>query len=186
MIDISVLYAVDLDKLYIRNRMIHGQEPAENALVKIRGGKAKKQPALQSDQPNKKPTPLPTVPNQSSTTSTAKPTVPLTPAQNNTESRPAIQPIKVGTNTSTDLASNNKPKPTANSTDPFSKSNTTAAPSNNGNSNNTILAPQYYQLLEGDTLEIVAQKFKTSVEGIKKLNNLVNNECKPGVKIRVK
>jgi len=186
MIDISVLYAVDLDKLYTRNRMIHGQEPAENALVKIRGGKVKKQPALQSDQPNKKPTPLPTVPNQSSTTSTAKPTVPLTPAQNNPESRPATQPIKVGANTSTDLASNNKPKPTTNSTDPFSKSNTTAAPTNSGNSNNTILAPQYYQLVEGDTLEIVAQKFKTSVDGIKKLNNLVNNECKPGIKIRVK
>ena len=53
MVDISILYAIDLDKLYTRNKMSHGQEPAEAAQVKIRGGKIKKQPKLKNKKPAK-------------------------------------------------------------------------------------------------------------------------------------
>lgn len=46
MIDIANLYGIRLDKLYKRNRMDLGQEPAQGEKVKLRGGKAKSAPKL--------------------------------------------------------------------------------------------------------------------------------------------
>ncbi|HOY16555.1 MAG TPA: glucosaminidase domain-containing protein [Haliscomenobacter sp.] len=186
MIDISVLYAIDLDKLYIRNKMSHGQEPAENALVKIRAGKIKKQPKLQSDQPNKKPTALPTVPNPS--LSSAQPAA--DPATGTVSTKPA----KPGpaTTYNSDVSATNKPNVpvvSANNSDPFSTAKPSTTTVNTGGSttsSNNPVAPQYYLVMEGDTLEILAQKFKTSIAGIKKLNNLTSDECKVGSRIRVK
>ncbi|MBK9487622.1 MAG: glucosaminidase domain-containing protein [Haliscomenobacter sp.] len=183
MIDISVLYAIDLDKLYIRNKMSHGQEPAENALVKIRAGKIKKQPKLQSDQPNKKPTALPTVPNPS--LSSAQPAA--DPATGTVSTKPAKP--GPGTNSNSDVSASNKPNipvVSASNSDPFSTSKPSTTTANTGGNMTNPVAPQYYLIMEGDTLEILAQKFKTSIAGIKKLNNLTSDECKVGSRIRVK
>ncbi|MDX2067843.1 MAG: glucosaminidase domain-containing protein [Haliscomenobacter sp.] len=192
MIDISVLYAIDLDKLYTRNKMSHGQEPAENAQIKIRGGKVKKQPKLKSDQPDKKPTPMPTVPQTSTPgnmTTTATSTIPPTTTSTGTKSE--VPPSKAPTthvNTTTVGASNNKVNPVnSGGNDPFGKSN----PVPNSGTQSTsaagsVVAPQYHLVMEGDTLESLAQKFKTSIDGLKKLNNLSTDECKVGSKIRVK
>lgn len=46
MIDISNLYGLRLDKLYKRNRMNPGQEPAVKEEIKLRGGKVKSTPKL--------------------------------------------------------------------------------------------------------------------------------------------
>ncbi len=46
MIDISNLYGLRLDKLYKRNRMNPGQEPAAKEEIKLRGGKVKSTPKL--------------------------------------------------------------------------------------------------------------------------------------------
>lgn len=46
MLDISNLYGLRLDKLYNRNRMSPGQEPAPKAEIKLRGGKVKATPKL--------------------------------------------------------------------------------------------------------------------------------------------
>lgn len=187
MMAISVLYAIDLDKLYERNRMNHGQEPAENAQVKIRGGKAKKRPALNSDQPDKKPTPLPTVPQSNTTTpagnatSTSVPPATTIITAPKTETQlPPKSAISVGV--STELVTNSQVKP---ANDPFGKT-ATAASATVGANNSPAVAPQYYLVIEGDTLENLAQKFKTSVDGLKKLNNLNSDECKVGSRIRVK
>ena len=87
--------------------MSHGQEPAENAEVKIRGGKIKKQPILQSDQPNKKPTALPTVPNPS--LSSAKPS--SNPAMGTVRTQPMTP--GPGTTSNSDVFATNKPAPKA-------------------------------------------------------------------------
>ncbi len=191
MIDISVLYAIDLDKLYDRNKMSHGQEPAENAEVKIRGGKIKRQPKLKSDQPDKKPTPLPTVPQTGAlgnTTSTIPPATTSTTTGSKTEAPPSKVPvINVSTTTITESA-NNKVNPTNNGgSDPFGKSNTLpGAGTQSAGTNGSVVAPQYHLVMEGDTLESLAQKFKTSIDGLKKLNNLNTEQCKVGSRIRVK
>lgn len=191
MMALSVLYAVNLDKLYERNRMSHGQEPAENAQVKIRGGKAKKRPALRSDQPDKKPTPLPTVPPNGNTSEVTNPS---TRPANTTSTVPKIEnptPSKssISVGVSTDLTTSNTPnKPATTGSDPFGKAtvNTGAASGTTITSNSPTVAPQYHLVMEGDTLENLAQKFKTSIEGLKKLNNLSTDECKVGSRIRVK
>lgn len=193
MVDISVLYAIDLDKLYIRNKMSHGQEPAENAQIKIRGGKAKKQPKLKSDQPDKKPTPLPTVPptiapgKSNSSITTIPPATTSTSSESKTEV-PANKPPVTNVNTTTAGGTSvNKVNPViTNGSDPFGKSTAPATANGTTNPNPPIVAPQYHLVMEGDTLESLAQKFKTSIDGLKKLNNLNTEECKVGSRIRVK
>lgn len=188
MMAISVLFAIDLDKLYERNRMSHGQEPAENVQLKIRGGKVKKQPALRS-----KPTPLPTVP-PNPNGSGIKPGSGTIPPFNTTstvpknENQTPAKPIIID-NAAKDMTTDKSSKPvTTGSSDPFGKSSTlnTTAPTSTNAGNNSMVAPQYYLVVEGDTLENLAQKFKTSVDGLKKLNNLNTDECKVGSRIRVK
>jgi len=193
MIDVSVLYAIDLDKLYIRNKMSHGQEPAENVQVKIRGGKIKKQPKLKSDQPDKKPTPMPTVPQTNtpgkvSTTSTIPPATTSSTNNGSKTSVPASKVPVINGSTTAAESSNNKVNPAnTGGSDPFGKS--TPAPSSGTQSaggTGSVVAPQYHLVMEGDTLERLAQKFNTSIDGLKKLNNLNTEECKVGSRIRVK
>jgi LysM repeat protein len=49
-----------------------------------------------------------------------------------------------------------------------------------------VTAPMFHLVAEGDTLETLAQKFKTSAELLKKINNLGGDALKVGSKIRVK
>lgn len=190
MMDISILYAIDLEKLYTRNKMSHGQEPAQNTQVKIRGGKIKKRPALKSDQPDEKPTPLPTVPKTNGSISGTN-SASAVPGTNNSTSEPKKENTPEKTplgivNNSTETANNNKTTPGNQYVDPFGKAPAGDQNTAGGNSLSPIVAPQYYLVVEGDTLESLAQKFKTSIDGLKKLNNLNTDECKVGARIRVK
>ena len=196
MVDISVLYAIDLDKLYTRNKMSHGQEPAEAAQVKIRGGKIKKQPKLKSDQPDKKPTPMPTVPKTNTpgnTNGTNTSTIPPATTSTSNESKTKVPtnqaPLSpVNTSTTGGTSSVNKTNPAnPGGSDPFGKSNPVPnSGTPNAGTTGSVVAPQYHLVMQGDTLESLAQKFKTSIDGLKKLNNLNTEECKVGSRIRVK
>ncbi|KAA3630008.1 MAG: LysM peptidoglycan-binding domain-containing protein, partial [Bacteroidetes bacterium] len=55
--DVSQQYGVKLKKLLKRNRLEKGMEPAEGAMIKLRGGKVKERPQLASEV--KEVTPLP-------------------------------------------------------------------------------------------------------------------------------
>ncbi len=220
MIDISVLYAIRLDKLYQRNRMTPGQEPAEGAVVKIRGGMADRAPKLRSYTPDNQPQVLPTVPNSQQnrpaaqnptpgekpaerTTSTTPVSPSTTPALStvppNTskptsprpeEQKPAQQPnpttipnrvlgLENGPKASSDPFGNKETKP--------ANSSTAANPSSAVSENSVpVTAPMFHLVAEGDTLETLAQKFKTSAELLKKINNLGGDALKVGSKIRVK
>ena len=119
-------------------------------------------------------------------TSTVPPATTSTNSGTKTEV-PANKPpvTQVNTNTTGGTTSINKTNPGG--SDPFGKSN----PASNSGAQNTgaagsVVAPQYHLVMEGDTLESLAQKFKTSIDGLKKLNNLSTEECKVGSRIRVK
>ncbi len=58
MYDISQRYGVKLSKLYKRNRMDEGQEPAVNERIKVRGGKVDERPRLTTERPAPAP-PMP-------------------------------------------------------------------------------------------------------------------------------
>lgn len=58
MLDISILYGVSLSKLYARNKLSAGEEPATGERIKLRAGPVGISPRLRSDEP-KKAEPMP-------------------------------------------------------------------------------------------------------------------------------
>jgi LysM repeat protein len=220
MIDISVLYAIRLDKLYQRNRMTPGQEPAEGAVVKIRGGMVDRAPKLRSYTPDNQPSVLPTVPNSQQNRPPAQnPTPGEKPGEKTTSTTP-INPGPAPTFSTVPPNTNKPPSPRPEEQKPSQPTNIPAAPNRvlglendsktnsdpfgnkevkaaNGNptanpapasseSSVPVTAPMFHLVAEGDTLETLAQKFKTSTERLKKINNLSEDALKVGSKIRVK
>ncbi len=119
---------------------------------------------------------------------TIPPATTSTTTGSKTEAPPSKVPvINVGTTTTAESANSKVNPANKGGNDPFGKSNTLPGSSTqSAGTNGSVVAPQYHLVMEGDTLESLAQKFKTSIDGLKKLNNLNTEECKVGSRIRVK
>lgn len=218
--DISLRYALNLSKLYKRNRLVLGSEPAANERIKLRGSKVKQRPKLASEVPaitpatpangnngqlemeEEQPRPQPPVKPSQSNTKDNKPatgnsgtTAPPKPATDNKQ--PNFEPVKVEPEPSLPVITpQNTNPPTTKPVEtkleePAIPPVEEVKPANNEQikEEEAPSAPQqpaYHTVVKGDTLWNISQRYGTSVDELKKLNNLPDNNIKLGQQLRVK
>lgn len=179
MFSISQEYGIKLSKLYRRNRMEEGKEPAVGEDIKIRGWKVRQAPKLST---YVAPPPAPNAPEgelefedepieedpieEVVPTKPQQPTAPVKPENTNTNTNnggiiinPGSQPVS--------------PPPTE--VKPTEPTPTPPAP--------TAL---YHTVQKGDTLYAISRKYNTTVDAIKSLNGLTSNNIALGQQLRVK
>ncbi len=196
---ISDLYAVKLSSLLSKNRMNKGNEPAANERIKLRGSKAASRPRLQNE-----PAPeilpqipavlfedeetVPTPPNPSKPTAeepVSNPPVDVAqpkpiekpiedntnkPQQNNTPEKPVVIPATPNV----DSTITNKPRPDEGFDTELDQPET-----------NTPETPVFHTIVKGDTLWNISKRYNTTVDTLKKLNNLTSDQIQLGMKLRV-
>jgi len=188
---ISQEYAIRLDRLFRRNRMEEGEEPAVDEKVKLRGWKVRQSIKLRSDEIFM-PTPTPNLPDgemefededaiEIEENMPEVETPPVTPTPSPTV-RPEVPNSTEGQNGNGGLIiipSNNQPtttSPTPEVTTP------TTVPTVEPTTNNTA---SYHTVVKGDTLYSLSRRYNTTVDAIKTLNSLTSNNLALGMKLRV-
>ncbi len=197
MLFISQQYGVRLDKLYSRNKMTAGTEPAVNAEIKLRGGKVKKTPLLRNpdDLQPTEPERLPVITPPSPPSPGGKIT-PVEPVKDPVPEKDPefLEPIK-------------KEEPVEPVTPPA------VAPPQNENvppkteepviDNKTdfdeepVVKPEpvnqvppadgvVHTVQKGDTLWNISQRYGVKVDDLKRLNNLTDNNIKLGMVLRIR
>lgn len=231
MIDIALTYAIDLKKLYRRNRLSTGSEPASGQRIKLKGSTVKTAPKLRDPstlqkenlielpieitggEPQKETPPAkpvePTLP-ETKVEQPQQPPIqpqPTTPTEPKTETAqtngkdeerafPDWKPFEIDEkeeeefiweeeeNKSEQLIFkpgvkkpvDEKPTTVANQTDDTAKPQPI----------NTSTSAQYHEVKKGDTLWNISKRYNTTVDAIKKLNDLQTNEIGIGKRLRVK
>lgn len=203
MFDISQKYAVKLSKLYSRNRMEQGQEPAAKEKIKLRGWcKIKERPELrregsgevdlsppppnlpegdlefiEPDEEDMRPDPVRPVP---------PPPPPVRPQQPTTGgSTPDVPIIIVDPNaTPAPAPTPNQPNTDTNPPPPPPPVITpTPTPPANPPADG---APVYHTVVGGETLYGISRRYNITVDQLKSLNGLTTNTIQAGMKLRVK
>ena len=153
MFDISHEYGISLTKLYKRNLMVEGQEPAPGSKIKIKGGAVSIAPETIGGTAS------------SSSYSQSSPDDYMSESDfNGGEEKKSI--FHFGSK-----------KKNKNSNSVTEKGvGTQTAPKEEG---------VYHIVAEGETLFTISNKYNTSAEQIKKLNNSSSNAVRPGMRIRV-
>ena len=197
---IAQLYGVKLEKLYERNLMPPNSEPAIGEKVRVRGRTKKEadRPKLQVDKPKppkekppvvvedheedpfmgdpleeeeeEKPLPDPPATETKPNTETTKPpsdpkpkprpTPPTPPKIENADEKP---PVKEEKEEEEEKPKVDPPKPTP-----------------------TPTTETFHTVVSGDTLYSLSRRYNTTVDQIKKWNNLKDNTILPGQKLKVK
>lgn len=191
--DISMNYAINLVKLYKRNRMTLGSEPAVNERIKLRGWKVKTRPRLSAE--GAVPTPVPDqMPKDKDIDGQLEmevengnynsPPVEVEPEP----TLPVITPQKPPAQPPADLNPQTvNPNPTPVTEDPFNETNVEPVkPPTNPDNTPPAATPQYHTVIKGDTLWNISQRYGTTVDEIRRLNNLPNNNIQLGQQLRVK
>lgn len=193
---VSQLYGVKLNKLLRRNRLEENMEPAEGAQIKLRGCKVKERPKLASEAKEELPLPdlemeheieLPEPIDKVKVVPKADSTKVVTPPTPKADApviiKPAPTPEKVPGVTDTPQ---DEPKATQGSTSAPDFTDEPEVPKTD-----TIPTPQppaavFHTVQQGDTLWNISQRYNTTVDAIKKLNNLTDNNIRLGMKLKVK
>ncbi|MCB0592571.1 MAG: LysM peptidoglycan-binding domain-containing protein [Phaeodactylibacter sp.] len=185
---ISQIYGIKLDALYKRNRMSEEAQPAVGERIKIRGCKVKDRPKLASEvkpapSENK---PVINVPDENNdglldmeeeledVTPTPPKTTPPPPPPVKVEPQPEPTPPKV-----------EPPQPPVQpvpTVDP--QPEPPAVPVEPQETTPPALV--YHTVAAGDTLYNISKRYNTTVEAIKRLNNLTSNTINIGQRLRVK
>lgn len=210
MMTISNQYAIRLDKLYERNRMPEGTEPAPNERIKLRGGRVSDTPKLLKDmQASNASKPVFLFDDEEEEVA-VKPTTEKPQPKPETVAKPSTPPVTVA-----NPNSNNNNKPTNNPIEP-------ETPQNQPQKETTFLPPVtpqpvkvepetqaetgfdesffeaskpvpqpvnaaiYHTVAKGDTLWNISQRYGTTVAAVKKLNNLNSDSIQLGMKLQVK
>lgn len=201
---ISQLYGIDLDRLYRRNKLEPGQEPAVGEQLKIRGWSVSSPPRLKSQAPSGgtglKPIDIPS---------------PAPPRNEEPKPRPIevedesfelddgfdfdgwLEPIEAGAGANGNNRPNPQPErpatqPERPSTDDgFGEDqfdNDTRPPVTQPEPTPQPQQPsvQYHTVSRGDTLFNISRRYSLSVEQLKALNNLSDNTILVGQRLRVK
>jgi len=163
MYEIAQTYGLCLDKLYQKNKMSNGEQPAIGATITVRG-KARKKPKLRSGKISTPPKPV-LIETRDSTqveTEIVEKEEDFTPVLTPTEKEPTPTPIEPAI------------------TPPGEKETTPIVdkPIN-------IETRRYHTVIKGETLWRISKKYGTTVDTIKALNGLKNNIISTGVKLRV-
>ena len=209
MFDISQKYGIKLSKLYGKNRMREGDQPAIGEQVVLRKGlfQSVDMPALRDTfgewkkcrQPDillEKPVTNPATTNRPPVTSPTNSgefgfeiTPGGTPSTQPSGSYPPIQP------TSPQMSYPTQPNPypstettTYPTTQPTYPTTQPTKPSTQPSTQPTTptAGAQYYTVMQGETLWGISRKFNLTVDQLKQLNGLADNIIKPGQQLRVK
>lgn len=208
MFDLSQKYGVKLSKLLKRNRLAADEMPAIGEQIKLRGWKVKERAKLRSEQPlPAQPTTTrpsaPELPNgeldmeEPEESDEEEDTPPPPPPVSNNPPPVVVQPegsndkpvdvpviiINQGSQQAPDTPSTNTSPPPPPQVEPAGQSEpeviinpTPSTPS----------ASQYHTVVSGDTLYNISRRYNTSVEALKSLNGLSNNNIQIGMQLRVK
>ncbi|MFK7935157.1 MAG: glucosaminidase domain-containing protein [Saprospiraceae bacterium] len=173
MYDISQMYGMKLKKLYKRNRMEKGSQPAEGEELKLRG-KSKKPPRLRSQR-----------------TRDERPTLDMEDEDEfeMEEDLPEIEPELPPVTPRPEIESTPTPQPPRDERPPVTRPepaieeptyNPPAPPANPQPS------AQYHTVQGGETLYRISRQHSVSVEEIMRLNNLSSATIRVGQRLRVK
>lgn len=215
MASISQRYGIKLSKLYKRNRMTPGTEPAIGEEIKIRGRKVKNTPRLRKKgevPPPPPPKPLPKV--DTTATSTIPPRVDDSrPTQEEEEEEedtlPEISPEPIpplrdvpsepipdapkpkDESTNTIPSPPSIPKPVPEQKDPlkediFGEDQLGVESPPDTSKQQPPTSAAYHTVAQGDTLWNISRRYGTTVAELKKLNKLNDNNIKKGMRLRVK
>lgn len=166
MYDIAQTYGLCLDRLYKKNKMGSGMQPAIGASIVIRG-KARKQPKLKSTKIITPPKPVlietrdsVKVETEVETEESEKEEI-FTPVVTSEEKESTTRPIEpeVAFPIEEDVPTPDQPT--------------------------TIETRKYHIVIKGETLWRISKKYGTTVDTIKQLNNLKNNIISTGMRLRV-
>jgi len=159
---ISQEYGIKLSALLRRNRLAEGMEPAPGQSVKLRGIKLKKAPELSENNAPKDDFMMPDLPKKPDTPPTLTPSPAATPpATVRPQREPLIQSNTPGAVIST---------PNGNSAN---------------NPNGQGAAPAWHEVKSGDTLWNIAQRYGTTVDNLRRINNLTNDSIQLGQRLRL-
>jgi len=202
MFDISQHYGIKLKKLYSRNRMEFGTQPAKNEQVKMSGCKVKKRPKLRSEVQEEEPPPfieadfleeemeeeLPPIDTllEIELIEELEEEIPdEEPDEGPEETLPEITP-QDSTQTSPEL----EEIPNEIEEDPFGEEENEEVEEEPEVIEEVTPAPPanqvFHTVAKGDTLWNISRRYNTTVDAIKKLNSLSNNVIRLGQKLRVK
>ncbi len=177
MLDISNMYALDLNKLLERNRLQTGQEPAPGERIKLRGSNISVAPVLADTKPDimgrlikEKPE---VDPNKPQYTPTGDP-------GRDDPFAPSKASVKKD---STNINNNIRKQDGAWNGKPILK-NTDLIPLDHLNLGQSAVT--LYKVEQGDTLWGISKKYQTSVNKIKNFNQLHSDFIKEGMELRVK
>ncbi|MFK7980073.1 MAG: glucosaminidase domain-containing protein [Saprospiraceae bacterium] len=161
MYDISQTYGLCLERLYKKNKMSKGTQPAIGAAITIRG-KAKKRPKLSNGKVITPPKPVLIEAKEETQVEMEEEKEDFTPIITAKEKDSTATPIEPEIRT------------------PKEKDSTSIIdkPTN-------IETRKYHTVLKGETLWRISQKYGTTVEAIKALNDLKNNIISTGTRLRV-
>ena len=175
--DVAQRYALRMDKLAKRNRLLENSDPATGERIKLRGSRVKQLVRMEGERdPNAPPTNnVPTDDNgqiiiDDPTDTTTEPNVP-NPGTNvppTTTPRPTTPPTTTWPTTT--------PVPTPPVTNPPSQPTTPPA--------NTT--EQFHSVAAGETLYAISRRYGLTVDSLKKLNRLTGNTISIGQRLRVK
>ena len=211
MLDISIKYGVRLSKLYARNKLSNGDEPATGERVKLRGGPVGVSPRLRKDEPLKET--MPELETEKPVLvveepQPEKPVLDLEPPKPSTEmemdEETVVDEDEFET-TPEEVVDHTKPEPkaedTVSNTPPnqpqgpiiqpnIPKPAPETAPSSPTKPSEQPTTPTsagvYHDVVQGDTLWNISQRYNTTVDQIKKLNQLDSNNIKLGMRLKVK
>lgn len=197
MAGISQQYAVSLDRLYRRNRLMPGQEPAPNQRIKLRGSRVKETPALRqrnlTPATSAPPPPLPGERIEMDSSRVITPEAPP-PTQPPTATpgvivRPESPGIIItpeapesGAPAPAPAPATTTPSPTREDvfgtpTTPVTPAPTAPPPATDG--------PKYHTVVQGDTLWNISRRYNITVEQLRQLNQLQGDAIKLGQALRV-
>ncbi|RMG85760.1 MAG: LysM peptidoglycan-binding domain-containing protein [Bacteroidetes bacterium] len=170
MYEISQIYGVKLSKLYKRNRLPEGAEPAVGERIKLRGFKIRKNevphtryvqpsdgPVLKDDKTEEDP-----FMDDSETITPDKPTEETTPVTEPAEEEIELEPLP----------------PIIEPITPETTPDETITPE--------PPAEVFHIVQKGDTLYSISKRYGTTVDQLRKLNGLTSNIIHSGQKLRVK
>lgn len=163
---IAQRYGIDYGRLYRRNRMIRGEEPEEGERIKIRGGKVSKAPKLSAD---------PTGPGMGE----ELPFEIEGPSQ-----RSGSNPL-FGPETNPAVPASSPSTPAVPVTPPAANPKAAPPPALEPTRQAPPTQPIYHTVAYGETLWRISQKYETTVNEIKRLNDMLGNDVSPGQVIRV-
>lgn len=198
MLFISQQYGVRLAKLYSRNKMTEGTEPAVNTEIKLRGGKVKKTPLLRNPdeleptEPENLPVIIPEPAKQPSSNGKITPTEPakdpvpekepefLEPIKKEESAPPAPVPQRENVPAKTD-------EPVIDNKidfeeDPVGQPQTESKPQPPTPPADGVV----HTVQKGDTLWNISQRYGVKVDDLKRLNNLPDNNIKLGMVLRIR